>query len=105
MTPLRPARRWLALAAAAAASLALGCDEPPGRLLASNCAQCHGTDGHSQGGIDGLAGLPYAEIYDELRDMKADPDTGNIMHLQASGYTDEQMRQIATYFSQQRSLP
>ena len=97
--------RWHVASAIALGALVLACDEPPGRLLASNCAQCHGTDGRSQGGIDGLAGLSFSEIYDELRDMKANPDTGNIMHRQASGYSDEQMRLIATYFSQQRSNP
>lgn len=98
-------RRARVAAAITLAVLALGCEEQQGRLLASNCAQCHGTDGHSQGGIDSLAGMPFAELYDELRDMKADPDTGNIMHLQASGYTDDQLRQIATFYSQVRSNP
>lgn len=98
-------RRSRVAATMTLAVFALGCEEQQGRLLASNCAQCHGTDGHSQGGIDSLAGMAFAELYDELRDMKADPDTGNIMHLQASGYTDEQMRQIATFYSQVRSNP
>lgn len=98
-------RHWRIASAAMLAAFALGCDEPPGRLLASNCFQCHGTDGRSEGGIDSLAGMSFSEVYDELRDMKAEPDTGNIMHRQASGYTDEQMRQIATFFSQQRSNP
>ena len=43
---------------------------PPGRLLASNCFQCHGTDG--RGGFDRLAGKSSNEIYNELREMKAE---------------------------------
>jgi len=73
--------------------------ESPGRLLASQCAQCHGTNGHSVSDIDGLAGESAQEILEELREMQASSDTDDIMHLQAKGYTDEQLQQIANYFA------
>ncbi|WP_425485618.1 c-type cytochrome, partial [Hydrogenophaga aromaticivorans] len=40
---------------------------PPGRLLASNCFQCHGTNGRGPG-FERLAGESADEIYDELRE-------------------------------------
>ena len=73
---------------------------PPGRLLASNCFQCHGTDG--SGGFDRLAGKSSREIYNELRAMKAENKPGDIMSLHAKGYTDAQLRLIADYFATRR---
>ncbi len=71
------------------------------RTLASQCAQCHGTDGNSVGDIDGLAGESFNELYRELLEMKRDDDQ-DLMHLQAKGYTNDQLARIAEYFS---SLP
>jgi sulfide dehydrogenase cytochrome subunit len=72
---------------------------PPGRLLASNCFQCHGTNG--SGGIERLAGESVSEIYNELKEMqrKSPPE---MMDMHSRGYTDAQIRQIADYFSKQR---
>jgi cytochrome c553 len=70
----------------------------PGRLLASNCFQCHGTNG--SGGFDGLRGSN--EILSELRKFAsgAEDPTG-IMAAHAKGYTDEQMQLIADFFAKQ----
>ena len=68
-----------------------------GRLLASQCAQCHGTDGISVSGIESLAG-ESDEILEEMFEMKRST-RNRVMHLQAKGYSDEQIRQIADYFS------
>jgi cytochrome c553 len=72
----------------------------PGRLLASNCFQCHGTNGRAVDGIDSLAGKSARDIYHELVEMSSKPANTNIMHVQARGYTDAQMRLIADYLSQ-----
>lgn len=71
---------------------------PPGRLLASQCAQCHGTNGRAVGDIDSLSGESAQEIYEEVLEMKYSPDTNDIMHRQAKGYSDEQIRLIADYY-------
>ena len=68
-----------------------------GRLLASQCAQCHGTDGISTSGIESLAG-ESGEIRGELSSMKRST-RNRVMHLQAKGYSDAQIREIANYFS------
>ncbi len=65
------------------------------RLLASQCAQCHGTNGT---GMETLAGESYGELIDELNEMKQKTDL-DIMHLQARGYSDAQIDLIADYFS------
>ena len=70
---------------------------PPGRLLASNCFQCHGTDG--RGGFEELAGKSANEIYGELKEMQRDGAGNDLMVPHAKGYTDEQLRAIANYFA------
>lgn len=76
---------------------------PPGRLLASNCFQCHGTNGRGPG-FERLAGQSASDIYEELRDMQADLTSKGgreIMVRHASGYTDAQLRQLSQWLSQQ----
>jgi len=69
-----------------------------GRLLASNCFQCHGTGG--SGGFEKLAGQSATEIYGELKKFAsgAEDPTG-IMAAHAMGFTDAQLNAIAAYFS------
>ncbi len=69
-----------------------------GRLLASNCFQCHGTYG--SGGFEQLLGESEAEIYEELLEYQADPDfTTDIMAAHLQGYTEAQLRAIAKYLA------
>jgi len=68
-----------------------------GRLLASQCAQCHGTDGISVSRIDSLAG-ESGEILEEMFEMKG-RTRNRVMHLQAKGYSNAEIREIANYFS------
>ena len=68
------------------------------RLLASQCAQCHGTDGESAGGIEGLEDESYKDLYEDLMDMRSEDRPETIMDHQALGYTDDQIDRIAYYF-------
>lgn len=68
------------------------------RLLASQCFQCHGTDGKSTTGIDSLAGESQNELIKEMREMKAKTKV-DLMHYQAKAYTDAQIQMIAAYFA------
>jgi cytochrome c553 len=52
----------------------------PGRLLASNCFQCHGTNGNAVGDMEELAGEDADDILEELREMRARAANTNIMH-------------------------
>jgi sulfide dehydrogenase cytochrome subunit len=89
----------IALAAVPALSPAQTTAVVPGRLLASNCFQCHGTNG--TGGLERLAGESASEIISELKEMrtKTPPD---MMDVHARGYTDAQIKLIADYFAAQR---
>lgn len=71
-----------------------------GRLLAAQCAQCHGTDGYSQTDIDSLAG--EKDIAEELKEMRLEKDADDIMAKHAHGYTDAEINLISEYFA---SLP
>jgi cytochrome c553 len=68
----------------------------PGRLLASNCFQCHGTNG--SGGFDRIQGS--SELLSELRKFASgEEDPTGIMAAHAVGYTDQQLQLIADYLS------
>ncbi len=67
-----------------------------GRLLASNCFQCHGTYG--SGGVDKLLGK--SDIYSELMEyLSGAEDPDSIMAAHVKGYTQEQLQAIADYLA------
>ena len=74
---------------------------PAGRLLASNCFQCHGTNGKGPG-FDKLAGKSASEIYKELREFGSGKEGDGIMSRHAMGYTDAQLRSLSAWFATQR---
>ena len=69
------------------------------RNLAAACANCHGTDGQSQGGMPSLAGQDKGYMVRQLQDFKTGKRPATIMHQLAKGYTDEQFELIAGYFA------
>jgi len=68
------------------------------RLLASQCAQCHGTYGRAVGEMDGLHDESYKDLVEDLDDMRGEDSPENIMDHQAMGYTQEQIERIARYY-------
>ncbi|WP_237744115.1 c-type cytochrome [Metapseudomonas furukawaii] len=85
-------------AATTTSTLAAGlpADPPPGRLLASQCFQCHGTNGRSQSSIDSINDMRADELLKELREMKASTKV-TLMNQQAKVYTDAELRLIANF--------
>ncbi len=65
-----------------------------GRLLASNCFQCHGTLG--RGGFDSIRGSDASEVVEYLRK----PADSSIMAAHAQGYTTAQLQAIVNYLKQ-----
>ncbi len=65
-----------------------------GRLLASNCFQCHGTGG--VGGFDSIRGSEASEV----REYLSKPANSNIMAAHAQGYTRAQLDAIIAYLQQ-----
>ena len=103
MLDFSPQRLMLLAPLAAMALPATAQTVPAGRLLASNCFQCHGTNGRpSVSGFDRLAGSSSSEIYSELKEMQGKTVGNDIMKVHARGYTDTQLRAISAYFAAQR---
>lgn len=74
------------------------------RYLAGNCANCHGTDGHSAGGggMPGLAGLSATYFIEQMKAFRDGTRKATIMHQLAKGYTEQQIAELADYFSRQQ---
>ena len=84
----------LSLAAISAQAQTTVSAPPAGRLLASNCFQCHGTGG--VGGFERIRGSDAAEVKDYLRK----PARSDIMAAHAQGYTSAQLDAIIAYLKQ-----
>ena len=69
------------------------------RSWAAACANCHGTAGIAQPGMESLAGAPKDELAKKLLDFKAGRKPATIMHQLSKGYSDEQLQQLAAYFA------
>ena len=74
---------------------------PNGRLLASNCFQCHGTNGKGPG-FDSLAGKSASSIYGDLKEFQSGKEGNGIMAKHAMGYTDAQLQALSQWLSTQR---
>ncbi len=94
-------RAAIAAGAAIAATLVAGpaAAQDAGRYLAGNCANCHGTDGVSAGGMPSLAGQPKAYMVGQMQEFKAGKRPATIMHQLSKGYTDQQIEMLAEFFS------
>lgn len=77
-------------------------DSNHARYLASTCSNCHGTDGKSVGSVVSLAGQSADGILAKLAEFKDGTRPATIMHQIAKGYTDEQLKLIAEFFSAQK---
>ncbi len=71
----------------------------PGRALASNCFQCHGTNGDA--GELRIAGIGPSGIIEKFNSMKSESVGDNIMNVHAHAYTTEEMKLIGDFFSKQ----
>jgi len=72
------------------------------RNIAANCANCHGTNGVSRGGVPSLAGVSKADMVRRMQDYKAGRTPSTIMTQLAKGYTDEQIELVAGWFAAQK---
>jgi cytochrome subunit of sulfide dehydrogenase len=80
-------------------TLKAGSIDLPGRLLASNCFQCHGTNGYA--GELKIGEQSASSIISDINEMKAKDPRSNIMNVHARAYTAEEIQLIATYISKQ----
>lgn len=108
---LAPASRalWLAAVALACTSAPVLAQTPTTTLraqdvavLAASCANCHGPDGRSTGGIPQLRGLPEQHLLQRLQAFKAGTaKDATVMTRLAKGYDDEQLKALANWFSKE----
>lgn len=71
----------------------------PGRVLASNCFQCHGTNGYA--GELKIGEQSASSIISDMNEMRTKNPGSNIMNVHARAYTTEEIKLIANYISQQ----
>lgn len=100
-TATRLALAAAALATAGAASAQASPDLRAAAYLASNCANCHGTNGRSLGAMPALAGIPQERFVTLMRDFRDGKRQATIMHQLAKGYSDEQIALLAEFFARQ----
>lgn len=90
-----------------AISLAAGAQAPSPdplqvRSWAAACANCHGTNGQAQPGMEPLAGVAKDDIVKKMQDFKAGRKPATLMHQLSKGYSDEQIEAIAGWFASQK---
>lgn len=69
------------------------------RGMAASCSGCHGISGIAQQGMESLAGQPKDELLKKMLDFKSGKKPATLMHQLSKGYSDEQLEQLAGYFS------
>ena len=69
----------------------------PDRFVLTNC---HGTNGKAEGAGRPLAGQPADTLIKILNFARTGLYTGLIMPQIAKGYSEDELKRIATYFSQ-----
>jgi cytochrome c553 len=69
-------------------------------VWASSCMACHGTDGKAEGVGLTIGGHKADELHRELLEYKTGKRIGTIMHQHAKGYSDDELKRIALFFSQ-----
>lgn len=74
-----------------------------GERLAATCTACHGTRSNTAGSaLPPLAGQPKETLLASLKAFKDGSRPATIMTQLATGYTDEQLEQIAAWFAAQK---
>lgn len=82
-----------------AAPASYAADISRGKILASTCFACHGTDGRSSGAIPSIYGYPAETLYRNMKSFQDGSRPATVMNRHAKGYTDEEIQLIAEYLS------
>ncbi|WP_144156263.1 c-type cytochrome [Paraburkholderia sp. BCC1885] len=70
-----------------------------GATLAMRCTMCHGVRGLSEANSPNLAGQYAAVVYKELQDFRSGARTSAIMTPMVAGLSDQDMKDLAAYYS------
>lgn len=94
-----PATLLLGFASLFISTSGVGAEITQGAMLSNSCAACHGTDGNSPGDIPTLHGKSADFIERALKGFRSGERDSTVMGRHATGYTDEEIAQIAEYFA------
>ncbi len=74
------------------------------KSLAATCANCHGTNGKSvkDAVLPSLAGMKSDYLAEQMQAFKSGARPATIMHQIAKGFSDEQIKTLASYFASQQ---
>lgn len=74
------------------------------KALAATCANCHGTNGKSikDAALPSLAGMKSDDLAGQMQAFKSGARPATIMHQIAKGFSDEQIKLLASYFARQQ---
>ena len=72
------------------------------QLLASECSSCHASSEALTTAIPKIRGLPEVAIAAALRAFRAGQRPATVMDRIAKGFTDDEIKQLAAYFSSRR---
>lgn len=85
---------------------AAGNDEARAMMLSYTCAGCHGTDGVSVGPASpSIAGMAEDTFTEAMLGFKAGERPSTIMQRIAEGYSEEDIKAMATFFAKQEFKP
>ena len=114
LSPVRSLRPALWLAAALLAPAAMAQNAAPAAvpdagtsvqdisLIAGTCANCHGPNGRSTGGIPTLRGVGERHLLARMQAFKAGTATdATVMTRLMKGYDDAQIQALAQWFSKE----
>jgi sulfide dehydrogenase cytochrome subunit len=83
-------------------SVGVQADSMNATVLSIPCAGCHGTDGESLGGMPSIKGKSSDFITQALKDFRSGNRRATVMGRIAKGYTDEQIKLLADYYSSRK---
>lgn len=99
LNPTRAASAWLA--AAALLGPAPASAEGPitrGAVIATTCYTCHGTHGASPSSIPSIDYIQPERMTEILKSYRSGQRVSTVMGRHASGYTDDEIVEVANYF-------
>lgn len=97
----RPSLLLILFASLAMTNISLATEITEGMMLANSCAACHGTKGKSPGAIPSIDGKSANFLLQALKDFQTGARASTIMGRHAKGYSEQELRLIAEFFSKQ----
>ncbi len=70
-------------------------------MLSASCEGCHGTHGRSPGAIPPIAGKSAEYLRETMEGFRSGDTQATVMGRHVKGYSEEEIRLIAEYFSRQ----